>query len=128
MNTHLSADLTEYLAQQGKQSHYHLPSLLVSVLALLPISQVRFLNVIVFRSLPVLAKSGTDTTHHLICSLDTFPKQLHIGRETHQAFIAARICVDCIKILHVWLPSICKYLLLLLYLQLLGQFQQYAVN
>ena len=64
----------------------------------------------------------------LVCSLNTFPKQLHIGRETHQTFIATGISIHCIKVLHVWLPCICKHLLLLLDLQLLGQFQQYIVN
>ena len=43
MDTHLSADFTEHLAQQCKQSHYHLSCLLVSVLTLLPVSQIRLL-------------------------------------------------------------------------------------
>ena len=47
MDTHLSADLTEHLAQQCKQSHYHLSCLLVSVLTLLPVSQIRLLYIVV---------------------------------------------------------------------------------
>lgn len=54
MDMHLSADLTEYLAQQCKQSHYHLPGLLVSMLALLPVSQISFLNIVVLRSQSML--------------------------------------------------------------------------
>ena len=47
MDTRLSANLTEYLAQQCKQSHYHLSCLLVSVLTLLPVSQIRLLYIVV---------------------------------------------------------------------------------
>lgn len=46
MDTHLSADLTEHLPQQCKQSHYHLSGLLVSVLALLPILKVHVFYIV----------------------------------------------------------------------------------
>ena len=46
MDTHLSTDLTEHLPQQCKQSHYHLPGLLVSVLALLPILKVHVFYIV----------------------------------------------------------------------------------
>ena len=49
MDTHLSADLTEHLAQQYKQSLYHLSCLLVSVFTLLPVSQIRLLYIVVLR-------------------------------------------------------------------------------
>ena len=127
MDAHLSADFSEHLAQQCKQSHYHLSCLLVSMPALLPVGQVRFFNVIVLRPQSMFAQLRTDATHHLVCSHGTFPKQLHVSGETHQAFIAACIRIDSIKVLHVWFPSICQNLLLLLDLQLPGQFQQYAV-
>ena len=74
MDTHLPADLTEYLLQQRKQSHYHLPCLLVSMLALFPISKVCFLNIIVLRSHPALSKPDTDAAHHLVCPFNTFPE------------------------------------------------------
>ena len=127
MDAHLSADFFEHLAQQCKQSHYHLSCLLVSMPALLPVGQVSFFNVIVLRPQSMFAQLRTDATHHLVCSHGTFPKQLHVSGETHQAFIAACIRIDSIKVLHVWFPSICQNLLLLLDLQLPGQFQQYAV-
>ena len=128
MDAHLSADLTEHLPQQCKQSHYHLSRLLVSMLALLSVSQVCFLYIIVLRPQYMFAKLRTDTAHHLVRSLDTFPKQLHVGRETNQALIATCISIYRVKVLHVWLPGICKQLLLLLDLQLLGQLQQDTVN
>jgi len=28
----------------------------------------------------------TDAAHHSVCSLDAFPKQLHVGQEAHQTF------------------------------------------
>ena len=127
MDAHLSADLSEYLAQQCKQPHGHLSRLLVSMLALLPVGQSRFFNVIVLRSQSMFSQLGTDATHHLVCSLGTFPKQLHVSGETHQTFITACIRIDCIKVLHVWCPGICQYLLQLLDLQIPGQLQQYAV-
>ena len=66
MNAHLSANLTEYLTQQCKQSHYHLSGLLVSMLALLPVSQVSFLYIVVLRSQSMLTKLTTDSAHHLV--------------------------------------------------------------
>ena len=47
MDTHLSADFTEHFAQQYKQSHYNLSCLLVSVLTLLPVSQIRLLYIVI---------------------------------------------------------------------------------
>ena len=47
----------------------------------------------------------------LVCSLNTFPKQLHIGRETHQTFIATRISIhrvkgsSCMASMHLQAPS-----------------------
>ncbi len=128
MDAHLSADFSQYLAQQCKQSHYHLSGLLMSMFALLPICQVRLVDIIVLCSHSMLTKLRTDTAHHLVCSIYTFPKQLHVSWKAHQAFIAAGICIDSIKVLHVRLPCICKYLLLLLNLQFLGQFYQNAVD
>ena len=98
------------------------------MLALLPVSQVRFLNVIVLRSHSMLTKLRTDTAHHLVRPLDTFPKQLHVGREAKQTFIATCISINCVKILHIRLPYFCKQLLLFLDLQRLGQLQKDAVN
>ena len=98
------------------------------MLALLLIRKVCFFYIIVLRSQSMLTKLRTDTAHHPVCPLDTFPKQLHVGRETHQTFIATCICINCVKDLHVWLPSICQQLLLLLDLQRLGQLQKDTVN
>lgn len=47
-------------------------------------------------------------------------KVIRVNGETHQTFIAACIRIDSIKVLHVWFPSICQNLLLLLDLQLPG--------
>ena len=121
-------DFSQYLVQQCKQSHCHLSGLLMSMFALLPICQVRLVDIIVLCSHSMLTKLRTDTAPHLVCSPYTFPKQLHVSWKAHQAFIAAGICIDSIKVLHVRLPCICKYLLLLLNLQFLGQFYQYAVD
>lgn len=63
---------------------------------------------------PMFAKPGTDAAHHRVCSFRTLPKQLHVSGETHQTFIAACIRIDSVKVFHVWFPSICQYLLLLL--------------
>lgn len=41
-------------------------------------------------------------------------KVIRVSGETHQTFIAACIRIDSIKVLHVWFPSICQNLLLLL--------------
>ena len=51
-------------------------------------------SIIVLCSHSMLTKLRTDTAHHLVCSLYTFPKQLHVSWKTHQAFIAAGICID----------------------------------
>ena len=56
----------------------------------------------------------------------TYGKRTNSG-ETHQTFIAACIRIDSIKVLHVWFPCICQYLLQFLDFQLPGKFQQYAV-
>ena len=57
--------------------------------ALLPICQVRLVDIIVLCSHSMLTKLRTDTAHHLVCSIYTFPKQLHVSWKAHQAFIAA---------------------------------------
>lgn len=51
-------------------------------------------------------QSGTDATHHLICSLNTFLKQLHVGRETHLTFIATFISIYYVTALCVWFPIV----------------------
>ena len=56
MDAHLPANLTEYLLQQCKLSHYHLPCLLVRMLALFPVSKINFLYVIVLRPHPMFTK------------------------------------------------------------------------
>ena len=91
MNAHLSADFSQYLAQQCKRSHYHLSGLLVSMLALLLIRKVCFFYIVVLRSQSMLAKLTTDSAHHLVRPLDTFPKQLPIpvASLTEQQLIAA---------------------------------------
>ena len=88
MDAHLSAYFSEHLAQQCKQSHYHLSCLLVSMPALLPVGQVLFFNVIVLRPQSMFAQLRTDATHHLVCSHGAFPKQLHVSGETHPASIS----------------------------------------
>ena len=52
----------------------------------------------------MFTKLRTNTAHHLVCSLNTSPKQLHVGRETHQTFIAACISIHCVKVLHRIFP------------------------
>ena len=46
----------------------------------------------------------------------------------HQTFITTYISMHCVKVLHVWPPSICQQPLLLLDLQLLRQLKQDAGN
>ena len=87
-----------------------------------------FLDIIILHSHPMFSKMRTDATYHLVCPLDTFSEQLDVGGETHQTFIATYIRVNCIKVLYVGFSCIWKNLLKLLYLQLRGQFQQYAVD
>ena len=51
------------------------------MLALLPICQVRLVDVIVLRSQSMFAELTTDSAHYPVCSLYTLPKQLHVGRD-----------------------------------------------
>ena len=51
-----------------------------------------------------LAQAGYDAVTAMnepiarsLCSIYTFPKQLHVSWKAHQAFIAAGICIDSIK-------------------------------
>ena len=42
---------------------------------------------------------------------DTFPKEFHVCRKTHVAFITRSICHAHVKVLKIWFPVCGKYLL-----------------
>lgn len=74
------------------------------------------------------SQSFTHLTHRLVALLYPFPQQLGISWVSHFALIAGGIRVYRIKILHMRFPHLCKYVLLLLDLQLAGQLQNYVIQ
>lgn len=54
----------------------------------------------------MLSKGSVDAAHHAVRLFNTFPKQFYISWKMHQAFITVGICIDCLKILYVWVPAI----------------------
>ena len=71
-----------------------------------PVSKICFCNIIVLRPHAMLSKGSVDAAHHAVRLFNTFPKQLYISWKMHQAFITVGICIDCLKILYVWVPAI----------------------
>ena len=70
------------------------------------VGYVRFCNIIVLRPHAMLSKGSVDAAHHAVRLFNTFPKQFYISWKMHQAFITVGICIDCLKILYVWVPAI----------------------
>ena len=66
--------------------------------------------------------------HSLVALLYTFPQQLGFSWVSHLALIAGGIRAHRIKILHVRFPHLCKYVLLLLNLQLTRQLQNDVIQ
>ena len=71
-----------------------------------PVSKICFCNIIVLRPHAMLSKGSVDAAHHAVRLSNTFPKQFYISWKMHQAFITVGICIDCLKILYVWVPAI----------------------
>ncbi len=71
-----------------------------------PVSKICFCNIIVLRPHAMLSKGSVDAAHHAVRLFNTFPKQFYISWKMHQAFITVGICIDCLKILYVWVPAI----------------------
>ena len=71
-----------------------------------PVSKICFCNIIVLRPHAMLSKGSVDAAHHAVRLFKTFPKQFYISWKMHQAFITVGICIDCLKILYVWVPAI----------------------
>ena len=63
-------------------------------------------KIIVLRPHAMLSKGSVDAAHHAVRLFNTFPKQFYISWKMHQAFITVGICIDCLKILYVWVPAI----------------------
>ena len=104
------------------------PALLrLAVPALLRVSHVRFLHVKVLRPWTVDAKALAHPAHGPIWRLTTLPQQLLVCRVAHFTLVARCIGVKCLQILHVRLPSLCQYVLLLLYLQFVREFRDNIV-
>ena len=71
-----------------------------------PVSKICFCNIIVLRPHAMLSQGSVDAAHHAVRLFNTFPKQFYISWKMHQAFITVGICIDCLKILYVWVPAI----------------------
>ena len=74
------------------------------------------------------SQSAAQLAHCRIAPLNSFPQQLRVSRIPHLAFIARRIRVHRVQILHVRFPLVGEYALDLLYLQLPCKFHHYVVQ
>ena len=120
--------LLQYLTEQVKQPACNLPRLVPAVLALFPVCQVRLLHVKELCPGTVDSQSDAQLAHRRIALLNPFPQQLRVCRIPHLAFIARRIRVHRVQILHVRFPLVGEYALELLYLQLPCKFHHYVVQ
>lgn len=117
-----------WLAEQVKQPACNLPRLAPAVLALFPVCQVRLLHVKELCPRAVDSQSAAQLAHRRIALLNPFPQQLRVSRIPHLAFIARRIRVHRVQVLHVRSPLVGEYALKLLYLQLPCKFHHYVVQ
>lgn len=107
------ADLSQYLIQQSKPSHYHFLCLFSMFFA---ICQVRFLNIVILCSQSMFSKLRTYAAHHPVCSLHILKANLRLSGNVlgfHGNLLLCRLCQGRP-------PDICKYLLRFLYFQSLG--------